>query len=729
MDLVYLFNSLMRRKWLIIISTLIAVVIAFLLTLRQEKKFKSSAQMATGYTTSDQVKLKDENFNISEIDVKFNNIIEAMTSTRVLSMVAYNAMLHDLANPAKPYRVLTPDDKKEAAYKTVDRKKAAVIIEDKYKSQKLLSSYDPEERKILELMKAYKYDLTTFRKNVAVGRISRTDFVDIKFLSDSPELSAYVVNQIYTEFLRSNETVRTQQTVESIESLEKLVTQKREELDAKLDNLRATGTVDVSVESSSIMSQIGNFENRLADEKSNLSAATLGLQQITNQIAEMDRTNAKTTTSASTANAEIASIRSQMNAAYTDYTNKGSNDVDLYKKYTDLKAQYKAKIASMSSLAGPTEKVTKADLLQKKSDLELLINSAQQNVTAYEAKIRQLNSGIGAIASKGATNMALKKELDMAQQEYENIKSRYDAAVNSKIVPLDNYRQVLFGQPAVDPEPSKRLIILALTAVSMFIFCSVMIILLEYLDVSIKTPSQFAKTVGLRLIGVVNKVNMKKTSLPNIFGLEHSKETEKNATFREHLRKLRYELEINNNKIFLFTSTRRGEGKSTVIKALAHSLSMSKKKILIIDTNFTHNSLTKEFDAQPVLEGVNILPEDVNYEELKKLISGTSIENVDIIGCQGGEYTPTEILGDNNLLTYIHQFTEEYDYIMLEGAALNERSDSKELLQYADTVISVVSAKSSVKQTDKESINFLLAMNGKFSGAVLNYVEKENIDL
>jgi hypothetical protein len=50
-------------------------------------------------------------------------------------------------------------------------------------------------------------------------------------------------------------------------------------------------------------------------------------------------------------------------------------------------------------------------------------------------------------------------------------------------------------------------------------------------------------------------------------------------------------------------------------------------------------------------------------------------------------------------------------------------------MKYAETIIAVVSAKSSVKQTDKESIEFLASLNGKFSGAVLNMVEQENIDI
>ncbi len=39
--------------------------------------------------------------------------------------------------------------------------------------------------------------------------------------------------------------------------------------------------------------------------------------------------------------------------------------------------------------------------------------------------------------------------------------------------------------------------------------------------------------------------------------------------FREHLRKLRFEIENNSHRVYLVTSARKGEGKTTMIKALA----------------------------------------------------------------------------------------------------------------------------------------------------------------
>ncbi len=99
-----------------------------------------------------------------------------------------------------------------------------------------------------------------------------------------------------------------------------------------------------------------------------------------------------------------------------------------------------------------------------------------------------------------------------------------------------------------------------------------------------------------------------------------------------------------------------------------------------------------------------------------------------IIGCGGGDYTPSEILPSKHLLMHLQKLTEVYDYVFLEGPPLNDFSDSKELTEYVDGVVAIFSARHIIKQIDKESINFFKNLNGKFCGSVLNMVELENLN-
>jgi len=153
------------------------------------------------------------------------------------------------------------------------------------------------------------------------------------------------------------------------------------------------------------------------------------------------------------------------------------------------------------------------------------------------------------------------------------------------------------------------------------------------------------------------------------------------------------------------------------------------KKILLIDSNFSNNSLTQKFEAKPTLEKFSVNGERNPMDKFEEYKSETSIPYVEMVGCNYGNYTPSEILPKNNLLENLRVIADHYDYVFVEGAALNTHADSKELSKYVDGIISVFSARSVLRQTDKESIQFLKHTGNKFVGAVLNEVQAENIDL
>ena len=306
-------------------------------------------------------------------------------------------------------------------------------------------------------------------------------------------------------------------------------------------------------------------------------------------------------------------------------------------------------------------------------------------------------------------------------------KERLNLASNMEGIP-NNFKQTLYGQSAIEPEPSQRILIMGLSGLSAFLLSSVVFIFLAYIDQSIKTPSQFNRHTGLNLLGVVNLINMKRTNLKDQVTHIEEEHGKRDNPFRELLRKLRFEIERSNKRIILFTSTEPQQGKTTLVQALAFSLSLGKKKVIILDTNFCNNDLTALNNALPTLEQFSGNGQ-LDPAKFESLITETGVENVDIIGCKGGDYTPSEILPKNHLLNYLPDILKKYDYVFMEGAPLNGFTDTKELVHYADGVIAIFSATIEVKQSDKESIKFLHELNGKFIGAVLNKVEESDISL
>ncbi|QJB31048.1 hypothetical protein HF329_06935 [Chitinophaga oryzae] len=728
MDVIYFIKALLKKKWWIILSTLAAVVLAFVFTMGRQRLYVSNAQMSTGFTIKDQITLREENTNIYEADVKFENVVQTINSPLVIGLLQYQLLIHDLTSN-KPFVQLTEKDIKSPEYKAFNKTEALQLCRNHLDSLQMLTSYHPDERRILEYMKLCKYDYESIRKMLNVGRLSRTDYIDISFRSPNPEQSAFVVNTLYSEFIRYYRSLRSERTVENVSTFEELVNKKKQELDAKVEALRmyksSAGLLNVEAASTNELSLISQLEKGLLDEQATYNTLQASLQNVNTQIAAANQGR-----TAYSNNNDIVSLRRQINDLNDEYLRTGSNNDALAERIKALRKQ----LQNASSIgATPTGAVvSKEELIQKKAGLESDLKASSQNIANLQAKIRMLKGSVGSYANKEATVSTLQQEVTLAQDEYNKLKEKLNSAIDNRTAPMDNFRQTLKGQPAFKPESSKRIIIMGVSGLAIFMLTTIGILFREFFDSSIKSPSIFEKNVDLKLISTINHADLKKYSILEV--LQQKEENydavrKRQNSFREFLRKLRFEIENSGKSIFLFTSTEPQQGKTTLVQAVSYSLSLSNKKVLIIDTNFCNNDLTLQLKASPTLETFSVAPEDFSIEKVKEIVTTYSVENIEVIGCKGGDYTPTEILPKNHLLNYLPQLKQYYDFIIMEGAPLNDYTDSKELEHYAEGVVAVFSSKISLKQNDRESIQFLEGLNGKLLGAVLNNIKEDYLDL
>lgn len=741
MEFAYLFKVLMRRKWIILACTVVALVAAYFFTKKIKHTYKSVAQLSTGFTVIQDLKLSDENFSLPQIDVKFNNAIENITSPKVLSLVSYRMMIHDLENPKEAFTAVKEEDKQKDSFKKTDQKKLLTLLKQKLEGAVQLSPSVPEEKDAIAFLEVYDYDIGTIKNNLNVARYQRTDYINIDYVSQNPKLSAYAVNTLCQEFKRFYGLDQRERSDVSVVSLDSLVKQKKAIFDQKIQQknqfMSSEGVLDVGLEGSNKLGQVGTFESQLIEEKANQSNLSYQVAQLTKLIDAakakgMTSVIAPTTSNSGVGNAEYMNLRKQYNSLNAQYIASGSSDAEIKRKMDEI-SQKMQKIDLADNSGGVTQDggaapVTIDQLIQRRVGLEGQLKATTQKISSIQSKISQLNGGLTGMAAKSANIEQLDKEIEMASAEYKEATQRYNLALNMTGATPGVFKQTMFGEPALLPEPSRKFMIMAISGITALIISCLIIIGKEFFDNSVKTPSAFQRLTGLPLLGVVNWVKFQQSNVLEKITLFNEKEVRHNL-FRELLRKLRYELESNGKRIYLFTSTEPQQGKTTLIQSLAYSLSLSKKRVLIIDTNFCNNDLTKATNANPVLEKFSLNGKPFSFEDLKSFISKTNAEGVDVIGCEGGDYTPSEILPKNHLLNYLDQLREEYDFIFLEGAPLNGFTDTKELIKYADGLIAVFSAEATFSAADKESIAFLNENREKFIGAVLNKVQEDNLAL
>jgi uncharacterized protein involved in exopolysaccharide biosynthesis len=737
MDIIYLFRVLVRRKWTILFCLLAGLLGGVLFRIIIPREYISTAQYSTGFSQTQKVSLQlTEIFDVNQIDFRINNVIETFKSPIVLAMVSYDLMLHDL-DSQYPFRNLDYKLKGDSSFTKADLPKARLILRDRLNNLKLLSTYDPQDKMVWDLLTLYGYDEDAILKKLTVERVPKTDYLNVSFSSENPELSAYVSNKIGVKFKEFFNSLTSTNTKESLYKLDSLRESKRREVDtlrSKLQRFREKiGTPNPGDAATAAMAAVQELTSSLTAQMANQNDYRQRLASVESQLKDLN-TNPSAAITGSTVNHgdEILALRKTNEDLASKLALKGGVDQNLQKQLDDnINKINQLSRGSSGQSINPALRAAerKEQLIRDRLDLQSAIASTAENIQLYKTRLDQFNKIAFSGGGQEVVANAYLNDLTIAEKDLEKYNSSIFASQDIDVSPDFNFKQIMLGQPPIKPEPAKGLLILSIAGLSMFFLSILIIIILELLDTSLRTPSIFKKETKLPVLSSVGQIDLTNKSLSEYFSFTQKSDRENNnLSFIENLRKLRYEIESSGKHVILFTSTKAQEGKTTILEAIAHTFSMSRKKILLIDANFNNNTITRDFSAKSTLVSFSMKTQEMT-EKIWNITTVTQIANVDVIGCEEGNYTPSEVLPKGNLLEHIDKFRHHYDYIFLEGAALNTHADSKELTDFVEAVVLVFSAKNSLGENDRESIEFLQDHSDKFIGAVLNKIDEQNLDL
>lgn len=737
MDLSFLGKVLWRKLWILLSVPLIAAFAAYLFTMDMPDTYVSKAQLATGFTINDQVQLTEEKFNSREADIKFSNLMSSMNSGLSVNLTSYRLLLHDLDPKNVPFH--RPDPEEFTATKE-EVERVREIVSAKLATFSPLASSDPEFDLINKFLEAYRYNYNHIKDNLTIDRIPNTDYIEVYMAADKPGLAAMGANAFCEEFIRYNESLKSMRSSESVEFLKALSEKKREELDRKLalqKQFKASNNVfNLEGESGMKMGQLSALQAQAATIRSNINRLELTIRRLNDDIAKLSAP------ATSSSNQRILDLRTKINEMNARYVTGGGDNQALLDSLNFLREELRIEQDnSFRQGASASPGYTAADLHNQLREKEIELQVQRNDLNSTEAQIRAINYSFSGYANKEAELAAIQKDVELATAEWTMALDKYNEAKNRQLAAND-LRLILVATPPVNPEPSTRFIIIALAAFTSLFLCLMAIVGLELLDGAVRTPDKFKRMVNLPMAGVINQVDSRNFNIRTYFNQQNG--NEETELFKSLLRKFRHEIESTNGKVILFTSPRKRDGKTFVMFSLSYVLSLLDKRVLILDTNFKNNSLSqilgrgqsdlKVLDTKKhkllvsAQEGEKKEEQEFEHENSYDLINPTKYKNIYIVGNSGGgTESPAEILSGRDFTNLVSLLADSFDYVLMEGAALNDYSDTKELVKYADKVIAVFSAETSIRQFDRESIQYFKSLGKKFGGCVLNRVDSKDL--
>jgi polysaccharide biosynthesis transport protein len=741
MDILLLVKILWRKKWFVLAVPLIAGAAAILFTSNQIDHFRAEAQISTGFATPDQIQLTNDRFNPYNAELKFSNLLTIMNSGIVFNLLSYRLVLHDLSELNTPFRNV---DSVALSTLLPEKKRIEQEFVRKHKTFSPLATSDSLFGLMRNSLGVYGYGFANLQGSLSVGRLDKTDYVKVQYVSDNPDLAAFAANAYCQEFIRYYEHLRLEETGESASFLKELADQKKLELDQKLETLKifksTSSIVDVQQESQQTLSQLSELQSKKSDLNSIIHGLELQIQRLNSDIEKLKSNKGL----GQGDNQSILNLRSLISDLNERYISEGSSNKVILDSLNLLRGQLRTLIANMEQGVATNSTQKLYDLNSKLNDAQIEYKVALGNQASTDLKIRQLQFSMGGYASKEAQISAIESEIELASKEYLEAINKYNDAANRLSI-TNTLKQVVIASPPLNPMPTKRILIIGLVAFTSFCLIVFAFVIAEVFNMSIRTPERFTQLVRLPLVGYLNQIDNKSFDLKAYFSKVHS--NEQIEVFKSQLRKIRFEIDADTASIILFSSLRKGQGKTFIIFSLAYSLSLINKRVLIIDTNFRSNMLSKLLSQSgknfkliensfnqhllPVSAGSNFeeTTEEQTAKSLNDLIVQTIFKNVYLISNGGGIDSPAEIFSGRNFRDLLRTYANEFDYIFLEGAALNDYSDTKELVNNVDKVIAIFSTEEQIKGTDRQSISYLKSLGNKYQGSILNKADLRDLKL
>ncbi len=144
----------------------------------------------------------------------------------------------------------------------------------------------------------------------------------------------------------------------------------------------------------------------------------------------------------------------------------------------------------------------------------------------------------------------------------------------------------------------------------------------------------------------------------------------------------------NNQHVFILTSFNPGSGKSFLAINIAISFAIKKKKILVIDGDLRHRTVSSYVDSpnKGLSDYLNNQIED--WKEI--IVSYKGYTNLHILPIGTIPPNPTELLEDSKLSMLIEALRPEYDYIFIDCPPVDIVADAQIIEKWADRTIFVV---------------------------------------
>lgn len=271
----------------------------------------------------------------------------------------------------------------------------------------------------------------------------------------------------------------------------------------------------------------------------------------------------------------------------------------------------------------------------------------------------------------------------------------------------------------VSPNVAQNVLFAALAGL---VLAAAGVVLLEYLDNTIKNPEDVQRELNLSTLGAITRIGDIRKPEDSLVTIKHPRSpiSEAYRVFRTNLQFSGIE---NPGGALLVTSAGPAEGKTTTAANLAVALAQIGKRVILVDADLRRPSIHNDFGLKNDFGLTSVfLEEGVPVE---KVLQSTAVEGLRVLTSGPIPPNPAEMLDSKKMRALLAQLRSESDMVVLDSPPTLAVADASILGSRCSGAVVVIDSGKTRTEAARKAVETLHQTQVKVVGVLLNKLDSK----